>query len=239
MTVSHADGCLRTNLENINFLHLEMCQTCEKSVTTLISDDAGVVDLPFTRATSESLPICIAVVENGNVTETWTQVRTTTDCIPVGFHRKSPRRDVVRILQREKETLQTRVDLVLFRSPRLPLQRSESTENIPICVQNHSQSVPVPITAAVKVVRTETIAASAIQKRKQLPMELQADRRKLRDNHRLKCESLRASEIIERLQITPQLGECGHCYVFRPRSQRSHGHFELRQAPFCCVTHFF
>jgi hypothetical protein len=58
----------------------------------------------------------------------WTEI--TFDCpvILFGVQRKSPRRDVVRIRQREKETLQTRVCLVaVVLLPALPVHSFEST----------------------------------------------------------------------------------------------------------------
>jgi hypothetical protein len=87
--------------------------------------------------------------------------------IPFDLQRKSPRRDLARILQREKETLQTRFGLPAV--SRVPLRRSEAREDVPFRVENHSQSVRVAVAAAMEVARTETAAAAPPQKRKPLP----------------------------------------------------------------------
>jgi hypothetical protein len=109
----------------------------------------------------------------------------TTDCLVLSFglQRKSPRRDVARILQREKETLQTRVSFPPARA--IPLHWSESTENVPVRVQDHSQSVCVPVAAAVKVRHGETVAAAAPQKSKLFFVEVLKVGRKVRNDRRI------------------------------------------------------
>jgi hypothetical protein len=65
----------------------------------------------------------------------------------------------VRILQREKKTLQTRIGLVLVL--RLPLHRREATENVPLRVLDERESVRVAVAAPVKVGRAEAVATAA------------------------------------------------------------------------------
>jgi hypothetical protein len=67
----------------------------------------------------------------------------------------------VRILQREKKSLQT-----VIRLEAVPISPEETAENGPICVQNHSQSVCVTVTSAVKFFCFETIATALPQNRK-------------------------------------------------------------------------
>jgi hypothetical protein len=112
------------------------------------------------------------------------QFTITKDCLvlPFGVQRKSPRRDVVRIPQREKETLQTRVGLSV-QMTRLPFHRSESAKDVPARVQNHSQSVRMPVAAAVKVISIETIAGAAPEKSKFLFLEILEERWKVMNDH--------------------------------------------------------
>jgi hypothetical protein len=72
------------------------------------------------------------------------------------------------------------VGLDLSDSVRSPLHRSESAEDVPVRVQNHSQSVRVPVAAAVKVTRTGTVAAAAPQKSKFAFLEIVKELRKVR-----------------------------------------------------------
>jgi hypothetical protein len=67
----------------------------------------------------------------------------------------------------------------------VPLHRSEAAEDVPIRVQNQSESVRVSVAAAVKVARTETIAAAPPQKSKFLFSELREELRKVRNDDRI------------------------------------------------------
>jgi hypothetical protein len=188
-----AEGCLVGDFENFNFLHLEIHRTREQCVPAQ-SCVVGVTVIVAIKV-GETVGVCVAVIANTNVTKVWTPVPTIHDC-PVllfGLQRKSARRDVVRILQREKESLQNRVGLVAvvvfsdFPVPfsGFPLHRSESAKDIPVRVQNHSQSVLVPVAAAVKVPITETIAAAAPEKIKLFFLEILEETRKITNDRRI------------------------------------------------------
>jgi hypothetical protein len=84
------------------------------------------------------------------------------------------------MLQRENETLHTRIGLSLTCG--IPLHGSESAEDVPISVQNHSQSVRVSVAAAVKVPTTKTVAAAAPRKSKLFFLEIFKKLRKVRNN---------------------------------------------------------
>jgi hypothetical protein len=86
------------------------------------------------------------------------------------------------ILQREKETLLTRVGLGAIPGWRPPLHRSEAAEDVPFRVQNQSQCVRVPVAVVVKVTHTETIAAAAPQKGKLFFLEILKELRKVRND---------------------------------------------------------
>jgi hypothetical protein len=75
---------------------------------------SGVVGLMIAKE-NVALGACFAVIGNSNpTTKPWTVSGITTDGVLLLFshQRKSRRRDVVRILQRDKETLQTVIRLV-------------------------------------------------------------------------------------------------------------------------------
>jgi hypothetical protein len=98
------------HFENFNFLHLEIPVTREKRVP----GQSGVVGVIHAKA-SATVGVCVAFILNSKTTsKEWAPVGFTTDCLVLlfGHQRKCPRRQVVRILQREKETVQTRVGLV-------------------------------------------------------------------------------------------------------------------------------
>jgi hypothetical protein len=105
-TIWQKGGFVR-DFENFNFLHLEMRRTREKRFPV----QSGVVGVVLAKAVSVTIGGCAAVIPNTNVTKVWTAFGITIDCVVpfFGLQRKSPRREVVRILQCEKETLQTRV----------------------------------------------------------------------------------------------------------------------------------
>jgi heme exporter protein D len=89
---------------------LELGRTREKCVPS----QSGVVGVTFAKVLSVTVGVCIAVSFNTETArKVWTAAGITTDCLVLHFllQRKTPRRDVVRILQREKETLQTRIGL--------------------------------------------------------------------------------------------------------------------------------
>jgi hypothetical protein len=97
------------DLEDFDLLHAEMLRACENRV--LLQSDVIAVNDPKRSETSGA---SIALIGNINVTKVWTQSGITPDCPPLhfGLQPKSPRRDVVRILQREKETPQTGIGFV-------------------------------------------------------------------------------------------------------------------------------
>jgi hypothetical protein len=78
-------------------------------------EDFNFLDLEIrrTKVLRNTFRVCVVVIGKQNVTKEWTEVVTTNVCLPLlfGLQRKCPERDVVRILQCEKETLQTRVGL--------------------------------------------------------------------------------------------------------------------------------
>jgi hypothetical protein len=101
--------CLPSDLEDLDFLDLEIPRTCENERA-----ESGVVGVSVAKG-SATAGVCVAVIENSNVIpKEWTRFGITPDCPLLGFglQRKSPRRDVVRILQREKKTLLTVIRLV-------------------------------------------------------------------------------------------------------------------------------
>jgi hypothetical protein len=125
---------------------LEPLRTREKRIPV----QSGVVGVTgINNAGLFGVPV--AAIESSNVIKVWTPFGTTQDCLAIlfGLQGKSPRWDVMRILQREKETLQTRVALIA--TVAIPFHRSEATKDVPVRVQNHNQSVRVPVAAIVKV----------------------------------------------------------------------------------------
>jgi hypothetical protein len=105
------DDDLVSDFEHFNFPRLEIWRTREKRLSVQIA----VVDVTLAEVRSATVGVCVALIENTHVINVWTPVLTTTYClVPLfGFQVKSPRPDVVRILQREKKTLQTRVSFKL------------------------------------------------------------------------------------------------------------------------------
>jgi hypothetical protein len=177
-------GCLVCDLEDFDVFDLEFPRTRENDKLVQF----GVVGVRAAKG-SVTVGVCAAVIGNSHSIKVWTPFGITRDCLVLLFRlqRKSPRRDVVRILQREKKTLLTVIRLyaVILVPPlpvphwRFPLHRSEAAEDIPFRVQNHSQSVCVTVTSAVKVFRRKPIATSPPQKFKMLSPELCEDIRKL------------------------------------------------------------
>jgi hypothetical protein len=176
------DGFLGGDFEHLDLLHSELLQTHENGAPV----QSGIVGVIVAKP-SPTTGVCVAVIANINVTITkaWTLTGITIDCpvLHFGLQRKSPRRDVVRILHREKKTLQTRVGLAA--GPGIPFHRSEGAEDIPVRVQNHSQSVCVPVAAVLKDFRFETVRAAPPQKSKSLLFELREDLWESRNNHRI------------------------------------------------------
>jgi hypothetical protein len=66
----------------------------------------GVVGVTVANV-SPTVGVCVAVIVNTNASQSWASMGRRIDCVVSydGFQCKSLRRDVVRILQREKETL--------------------------------------------------------------------------------------------------------------------------------------
>jgi hypothetical protein len=92
------------DLEDFNFFDFDFLRTRENDVP----GQSGVVGVNGAQVTPTA-GACVSVIVNNNVLNVWTEFGITNDCpaLLVGSQRKSPRRDVVRILQREKETFQT------------------------------------------------------------------------------------------------------------------------------------
>jgi hypothetical protein len=81
-------------------------------------------------------------------------------CFPT-LQRKFSRWKVARILQCEKKTLQTVIRLHVIECVQLPLHRTETAEDVPFRIQNHSQTVSVTVTSVMKFCRLETIATAS------------------------------------------------------------------------------
>jgi hypothetical protein len=158
------------DLEDLNFFNLEIFQTRENDHIVQF----GVVGVSIVKV-NVTAGICIAVIVNMNVIpKVRTPFEIIKDCPVLFFGRqgKSPRWDVVRILQRENNTLQTAIRHLAFGCARFPLHRSETAEDIPFRVQNHSQCVCVAVASPVKFLDSETIAGAPTQKSKPLTPEL-------------------------------------------------------------------
>jgi hypothetical protein len=115
-------GVLDSDFEHLNFLHLERLRTRENRVIS----QSGVVRVSVAKVISVTVSVCVAVIVNSNViTKLCTVNGTTKDCAAFlfGLQRKSPRRDVVRILQREKETLPLSVSKITVSVFACPSQR--------------------------------------------------------------------------------------------------------------------
>jgi hypothetical protein len=69
---------------------------------------SGVVRVTVAKL-SVTVSVCVAVIGHTNVEKVWTPSVRTPDCrvLLFGLQRKSPRREVVRILQREKVWIPT------------------------------------------------------------------------------------------------------------------------------------
>jgi hypothetical protein len=102
-------GCLVHDLEDFDFLHSEPLRIREKSCP----GQAGVVRVREAKI-SGTVGISVAVPGNPDVIKGWTPRGMTPDCKVLLFclQRKFSRWEVVRILQREKKTLQTQIALV-------------------------------------------------------------------------------------------------------------------------------
>jgi hypothetical protein len=79
----------------------------------------------------------------------WTATGITIDCLVLHFELQSkfPLRDVLRIRQREKQTLETVVDFLVAQLVGFLLHWSEAGEDVPFRVQNHNQIVYLTITS--------------------------------------------------------------------------------------------
>jgi hypothetical protein len=97
-------SCLLCNLEDFNFFDLEKYRTRENDLL----GQSGVVDVRAAQM-SVTVSVCVAVIINKNAIEIWITIGTILDCLVLvfGLQRKFLRRNVVRILQREKKTFLT------------------------------------------------------------------------------------------------------------------------------------
>jgi hypothetical protein len=124
-------GC---NLQDFNFFDLESRRTRENDLPV----QPGVVGVRVAKLSGAG--ICVAAIVNPNVnsaTKTWTKFGITTDrpFLRFSFQRKSPCRDVVRILHREKK---------LFRLLSA-LKRLSSSPYFPLCTRDsHSTGLKPP-----------------------------------------------------------------------------------------------
>jgi hypothetical protein len=111
-----------------------------------------------------TVSVCVALVRNGNVslsrTTYWTAAGIPLNCsvLLLSHQRKLSRRNVVRILQCEKETCETVIAFVV--RGRAPLQRREATENVPICVQYQHHCVCMTVAVVVEISCAETVTAA-------------------------------------------------------------------------------
>jgi hypothetical protein len=179
-------GC---NLEDFNFLDWQIQRTRENDSR----GQSGVVGVNSAKA-SVTVGVCVAVIGNTNATKAWTSIGRTIDCFVLlfGLQCKSPRWDVVRILQREKKTLLTLIRLAAVLSvnakvehSRFPFHRSEAAENVSFCVQKHSQSVCVTVISAVKFLCFSTIATVMPYNPKLRLSEFHEDLRKVRNDQQI------------------------------------------------------
>jgi hypothetical protein len=101
------NGSLVRDCENFKFLHFKTHRTRNKRSPV----QSDVVDVTRAKAVFRNVSVCFAIIGNTNVTQAWTAFGTRIDCLVLllGHQRKSRRREVVRIVQRENETHQTRV----------------------------------------------------------------------------------------------------------------------------------
>jgi hypothetical protein len=192
--------CLSSDLEDLDFFDLEILRTRENDVSV----QSGLVDVRDAKV-SFIAGVPVAIIANNHVTsKDWTPFGITLVCVLLllGPQRKPPRRDAVRILQREKKTFLTAIcfpDVVIASAlpvphPRFPLHRREPSELVPFRVQNHSQSVCAAVASVVKFFRFETIAAAPPQNFETLPPELREDLRKARNDLRFERRSGGAAE---------------------------------------------
>jgi hypothetical protein len=147
------------DLKDFDFLHCELLCAREQVPESGVVRTFAVT--PVSANVSPTASVCVAVIGNINaITKYWTQFGITNDCqlLPFRRQREFPRRDAVRIPQREEETPQAIVALQAIAlmprlpvpHPRLPLHRREADENVPICVRYQSQSIRAAVAAALK-----------------------------------------------------------------------------------------
>jgi hypothetical protein len=103
--------CLVCDFEDFNFFDLQILRTCENDSPA----KSSVVGVSGAKG-SPTEGVCVAVTANKNVRKVWTASGITIDCpmLLFGLQCKSPGRDVVGILQREKKTLQTVIRCVFI-----------------------------------------------------------------------------------------------------------------------------
>jgi hypothetical protein len=112
----------------------------------------------------------------------------------------------VRILQYEKKTFLTviRFQTVVITPvpiplPRFSLHRRKPAEDVDLRVQNHSQSVCVAVTSAVKFFCCEIIVTASTLNFEMFPMELCKDLRKVRNDPRIeRCSRRDDAVAVER-----------------------------------------
>jgi hypothetical protein len=115
-------------LEDFDFLHSEKRGLRENSAPA----QASVVRESAVKAAGTA-GIGVAVIANITVIKVWTQRGITKDCLafPFGLQRELARREMVRILQRKRKTLQTRICLSNW--PRLPFFSVEAQKCSFLC----------------------------------------------------------------------------------------------------------
>jgi hypothetical protein len=135
--------------------------TREESVKTRLSANSGIVDITGAKKASATLIVCVAIIGNTNISVKWTSFRMTIDCCVflLCLQRKSPSRNLGWILECEKKAFHTRVHLIL--ALRVPFHWGKASENVPMRVHDHSQSVCVTVAADLKIVCAKTVAAPA------------------------------------------------------------------------------
>jgi hypothetical protein len=99
------------DFEHFDFLHLETIRTREKRV----SGQSSVIYVFGTKGSGVTLGAHVALIQNSNVRKGRAPFRQTIDCFAFlfAFYHKFPCTDIMRILQREKETLRTIIHRVL------------------------------------------------------------------------------------------------------------------------------
>jgi hypothetical protein len=170
-------SCLFGNLKNFDFLHCESLRAREEVFESAVTLVHAVTTPVSAISVSVTESVLVAVIQHNNViaAKTWSLSEVAVDCLAllVRLQREFPRRNAVRIPQREEETPQAIISLpTTVPHARFPFQGREAAEHIPVCVQNERQCVRAAVTAAVECSRGETIAAASPQQQPLLHAEL-------------------------------------------------------------------